>query len=145
MRALLLCICLCFSCAEKSKYNSLTEAEKDIIINKGTEPKFSGKFNDHNEEGIYTCKQCDEKLFLSEHKFNSKTGWPSFDDFISGQVKIKNPQAEYTEITCAKCNGHLGHLKKGEGFTDKNKRYCVNSLALNFIGNSSQTETVKAE
>lgn len=94
--------------------------------------QFSGIYNKHFEEGEYLCKQCNTPLFNSEHKFDSDSGWPSFDDFISGSVTVKNPQAVYTEITCSECEGHLGHVKTGEKLTDKNKRYCVNSLALKF-------------
>lgn len=101
-------------------------------MEKGTEPKYSGIYNDHFEEGTYSCKQCSATLFESGHKFKSKSGWPSFDDFIPGKVKVKNADAVYTEITCTKCGGHLGHLKKGENLTEKNKRYCVNSLSLKF-------------
>ena len=131
---LLIYFLLLLSCSENRviDYGGLTKEEYAIIVEKGTEPKFSGKFNDHAEEGTYSCKRCNEPLFKSEHKFNSKSGWPSFDDFIDGKVKVKNPSVVYTEITCQKCSGHLGHLKKGENFTEKNKRYCVNSLALNF-------------
>ena len=127
-------IFLIISCSENDSpdYGGLSKEEYEIIVEKGTEPKFSGKYNDHNELGIYSCKRCKEALFLSEHKFDSKTGWPSFDDFIEGKVKVKNPAGVYTEITCSKCGGHLGHLKKGEKFTAKDKRYCVNSLSLTF-------------
>jgi len=121
-----------FSCSEEKDYGHLTKEEYEIIVEKGTEPRFSGKYNDHYEKGVYSCKQCKEPLFLSEHKFKSKSGWPSFDAHIPNKVKLKTPDVVYTEITCMKCGGHLGHLKRGEKFTPKNKRYCVNSLALTF-------------
>ena len=123
-----------FSCSEKSQsdYNELTKEEHYILIEKGTEAKYLGIFNDHYEKGIYLCKQCNEVLFGSTQKFDSKSGWPSFDDFIPGKVNVKVPDAVYTEITCGKCDGHLGHVKSGENFSPKNKRYCVNSLSLSF-------------
>ena len=125
---------LLFSCSEEknANYNELTQEEKYILLEKGTEERFSGIYNDHFEVGTYHCKQCDTPLFKSDHKFDSKSGWPSFDDFLAGSVKVKNPQAVYTEITCSECDGHLGHVKSGEKLTPKNKRYCVNSLALKF-------------
>lgn len=126
---------LFFSCSKSpdNGFNELTKEEYEIIINKGTEPKFSGQYNEHKEVGTYICKQCDQPLFKSVDKFDSKTGWPSFDDFIPGNVNRKNADAVYTELTCSKCQGHLGHAKKGEKFTPKNIRYCINSLALKFI------------
>lgn len=127
-------IVLFISCKKETKdsYNKLSKEEHYIIVDKGTEAKFSGVYNDHYEEGTYFCKRCNESLFTSEAKFDSKSGWPSFDDYIPGKVKTKNPEAVYSEITCLKCGGHLGHVKSGEKFTKKNKRYCVNSLALHF-------------
>ncbi len=119
--------------AKQMEYNKLTEFEEFVIINKGTEQAFTGKYNDHKEKGIYTCKQCGTKLFKSEHKFNSKCGWPSFDDEIEGTVKrVPDKDGRRTEIVCANCSGHLGHVFKGEEYTDKNLRHCVNSVSINF-------------
>ena len=129
----LILVVIGLSCSKPpGNYNSLTPEEYEVIVNKGTEPKFSGKYNDFKEEGTFTCKRCSEPLFSSKDKFDSKTGWPSFDDILPGKVSLKNPESIYTEITCTKCDAHLGHLKKGEKFTPKDKRYCVNSLSLNF-------------
>jgi methionine-R-sulfoxide reductase len=114
-------------------YNELTDAEKNIIINKGTERSFSGKYWNHYENGTYTCRQCDAELFSSKSKFDSFTGWPSFDDAIEGAVKeIPDEDGMRTEIVCANCGGHLGHVFKGEGMTDNDTRHCVNSASLDF-------------
>ena len=116
------------------EYNILNEDEKRVIINKGTEAPFSGKYNDNKEEGIYICKQCNTPLFSSKSKFNSGTGWPSFDDDIDNNVKrVPDIDGRRVEIVCANCGGHLGHVFEGERFTDKMTRHCVNSISLNFI------------
>ncbi len=113
--------------------NQLTEDEKRVILKKGTERAFTGIYYDHKEDGVYTCKQCNTPLFKSESKFNSGTGWPSFDDAIDGAVKeIPDADGRRVEIVCATCGGHLGHVFKGEGFTPKSTRHCVNSISLNF-------------
>jgi peptide-methionine (R)-S-oxide reductase len=116
------------------KLNKLTEEEKDIILNKATEPPYSGKYDDFYKEGIYVCKQCEQPLFTSEAKFKSGCGWPSFDDTFEEALKrVPDPDGIRTEIVCSNCGGHLGHVFEGEGFTKKDTRHCVNSLSIKFV------------
>ena len=121
----------------KKKYISrLTEAEKKIIVDKGTEPPFSGRYDNFFEKGFFACRACSSLLYNSVSKFNSGCGWPSFDDEIAGAIKRipdYSSGKSRTEILCAKCNGHLGHVFLGENMTEKNTRHCVNSLSIRFI------------
>ncbi|MBN2180299.1 MAG: bifunctional methionine sulfoxide reductase B/A protein [Sedimentisphaerales bacterium] len=118
---------------ERKMFNKLTPEEKRVIVNKGTERPFSGKYNDHFEKGVYTCKRCGAELFESDSKFKSECGWPSFDEQIDGAVKWQlDADGVRTEILCNQCGGHLGHVFLGEGLTAKNTRYCVNSVSMDF-------------
>jgi len=114
----------------------LTDFEKNIIVNKGTEAPFSSELLEVKDDGVFVCKLCKSPLFDSSSKFNSGTGWPSFDDAIEGAVKeILDADGRRTEIVCANCGGHLGHVFRGEGFTPKMTRHCVNGASLEFKNN----------
>ena len=123
----------------KDYFKNLTSKERKIIVDKGTERPYTGKYNNHYKKGTYLCKACSNPLFKSNTKFDSKCGWPSFDKEIEGSV-IKIPDyslgMKRTEIVCSKCKGHLGHVFYGERFTKENTRHCVNSISLNFIEDS---------
>jgi peptide methionine sulfoxide reductase msrA/msrB len=119
---------------EKLQYNDLSKAESSVINNKGTERPFTGRFTKYSEKGTYVCKKCGAALYNSTSKFESDCGWPSFDDEIKGAV-IRIPDADgmRTEIECASCGAHLGHVFTGERLTSKNVRHCVNSVSLDFV------------
>ena len=119
---------------KKDNYRTLTRAEKRVIVNKGTERPFTGKYDKFFEEGTYVCKRCGAPLYHSSDKFDSGCGWPSFDDDITEAVtRTPDPDGMRTEITCSNCGAHLGHVFTGEGFTDKNTRHCVNSVSMLFV------------
>ena len=116
------------------KFNHLQAEEKRIIEEKGTERPHSGEYNNHFKDGVYLCRRCNAPLYDSRAKFQAHCGWPSFDREIPGAVVRKpDPDGIRTEIICASCHGHLGHVFRGEGFTEQNTRHCTNSLALRFL------------
>ena len=123
---------------KKDFFSELNFSERNVIVNKGTERPFSGKYNDFFEKGIYVCKACNNPLFTSEYKFVSNCGWPSFDNEIPKSI-IRIPDHSYNmyriEIVCANCKGHLGHVFEGEKLTERNTRHCVNSISIKFISN----------
>lgn len=122
----------------RMEWNRLTPAEARIIENKGTELPFTGKYWNHHDPGVYRCRRCGAPLFPSSAKFDSGTGWPSFDAAFPGAVReVPDADGMRTEIVCERCGAHLGHLFKGEGFTARNARHCVNSVSLDFAPASS--------
>ncbi len=119
----------------------LTKEEERVIIHKGTEYPFTGKYDDFYEKGTYVCRKCGSPLYTSDSKFDAGCGWPAFDKEIEGAVKrIPDRDGVRVEIECANCGGHLGHVFTGERFTETNTRHCVNSISMRFIPEGEKNE-----
>ena len=120
---------------EQQWKKQLTPQEYFVIREKGTERPYTGEYNMHFEEGTYACRACDAPLFTSDSKFDSHCGWPSFDQGISNGAIVEKLDKTHgmirTEIMCANCGGHLGHVFN-DGPTATGLRYCVNSLSIDF-------------
>lgn len=124
---------------------SFPAAIKQVICHKATEYPFTGSYNDLDQAGTYLCRQCGLALFRAQHKFHSGCGWPSFDQEIAGTVKrLPDADGKRTEILCARCDAHLGHVFSGEGFTANNLRHCVNSVSLDFVADEKIQDTEEA-
>ena len=115
-------------------WRELTPEEQRVIVDKGTEAPFTGEYNETFETGVYTCRRCGAMLYRSEDKFKADCGWPAFEAALPGAVKrLPDADGQRTEIQCANCGAHLGHVFEGERLTQKNTRYCVNSLSMLFV------------
>ena len=125
-------------------YDALSPEERRVIEAKGTEPPFSGKLDDFYEDGVYICRRCGAELYRSDNKFDAHCGWPAFDKELPGAVRhLPDPDGQRTEIQCANCEGHLGHVFMGERLTATNTRHCVNSLSMSFVpvGSAGTTQS----
>lgn len=122
------------------KNPNLTEKQKDVLFNKGTEAPGSGEFLHHNEAGNYTCANCGQELFSSNKKYDSATpgliGWPSFSDAAHSNAVALVPDTSLgmvrTEVQCKNCGAHLGHVFDVDDAPDGGKHYCINSVCLGF-------------
>jgi methionine-R-sulfoxide reductase len=124
-------------------YNPLSVEEERIIVHKGTERPFTGEYENQFLPGTFICRRCNNPLYSAEAKFHSGCGWPSFDEEYQGSVeRLVDADGRRTEIVCAHCHAHLGHVFEGEGLTEKDTRHCVNSLSIRFVPASQELPPV---
>jgi len=115
-------------------YNELTDEEKHVIEDKGTERPYTGEYDDFFEDGTFICRKCNAPLFSSKSKFEAGCGWPAFDENYPDAVRrLTDDDGMRTEIQCDNCGAHLGHVFEGEKMTEKDTRHCVNSLSIKFV------------
>ncbi len=118
----------------KPELRKLTKEEESVMVDKATEAPFTGKYFAFWEKGTYVCRRCGAALYRSESKFEANCGWPSFDEEVPGAVRrLADADGVRTEIQCARCGAHLGHVFVGEGFTAKDTRHCLNSVSMDFV------------
>lgn len=126
----------------QDKLSSLTPDVSHIVVDKGTERPFSGVNQSLKKHGTYLCRRCGLAIFRADSEFSSHCGWPSFDDQITNAVReATDADGIRTEILCGRCDAHLGHVFEGEGLTAKNRRHCVNSLAIEFVESNKVLDT----
>lgn len=124
-------------------WNPLTTEEAHIIIGQGTEAPFSGEYDSLFTHGTYLCRRCNAPLYDAKTKFDAGCGWPAFDADFPGAVKrLADADGRRTEIRCAHCDAHLGHVFEGEHLTEKDTRHCVNSLSMRFIAEGKERPPV---
>lgn len=129
----------------QDKSASLTPDVYHIVCEQGTEHPNTGRYNLNEQRGTYLCRRCGVALFRSDQKFISSCGWPSFDDEISDRIRrLADPDGRRTEIRCQRCDGHLGHVFHGEGYTDKDQRHCVNSASIDFVADITVDDSEEA-
>lgn len=116
------------------KNPNLTDLERKVMFEKATERAFTGEYDKHFANGVYVCRNCGTLLYYSKDKFDSRCGWPAFDDeAFEAVTRVADKDGRRVEIICNNCGVHLGHVFSGERLTEKNTRHCVNSASLKFV------------